>query len=233
VSSPGAALCYQTICNEGRAFLGREYDHPEVSVHGYPFSEYVARIRRGDWSGVAQLLASSARKLASIGADFAICPDNTVHIAFDEAVRESPIPWLHIAEEVAREAKRRGFKRLAILGTKYLMESDVYPSMLKRHGIEWVIPNEGEREEVDRVIFRELVYGVVKDSSRRRLVEIVGRMAREDGCDAVVLGCTELPLIIGSATPPIPALDSTRILARAALRRAVGLEQGEPATLTC
>jgi len=224
VSAPGAALCYQTICVEGERLLGERYAHPEVSVHGYPFSEYMKRIERGDWIGVAELLASSARKLAAMGADFVVCPDNTVHIAFDEAVKRSPIPWLHIAEEVAKEAKRRGFRKLLILGTRFLMESSVYPSKLRLYGIDYAVPNEREREIVNSIIFSELVYGVVKPESREKLVEIVKRAAREEGCDAVVLGCTELPLILSDEVSPIPTLDSTRILARAALRKAVGLE---------
>ncbi len=225
VSAPGAALCYQTICTEAEKLLGERYAHPEVSMHGYPFSEYMKRIESGNWLGVAELLASSSEKLASIGADFAICPDNTVHIAFDEVLKRSPIPWLHIAEEVAREAKRNGFKKLAILGTGFLMESDVYPSRLRTYGIEYVIPKKNEREVINRVIFDELVYGVVKAVSRANLIEIVKRLAMDEGCDAVVLGCTELPLILDDSTSPIPTLDSTRILARAALRKAIGLEE--------
>ena len=218
VSSPGAALCYETICVEGERFSGVRYGHPEVSIHSYPLSEYMKYIWSGDWKGVARLLASSANKLADLGADFVICPDNTVHIAFEEAVRLSRIPWLHIAEEVAREALRRGFRRLLIMGTKVLMESDVYPSRLSRHGIEYVIPDDGERVVIDRIIFDELVYGVVRDESREKLAEIINRYAGV--CDAVVLGCTELPLIIDEGASPIPTLDSTRILARAALRKA-------------
>ena len=224
VSSPGATLCYQTICTEGEKLLGEKYAHPEVSMHGYPFNEYMKRIERGDWSRVAELLISSAKKLASIGADFVICPDNTIHIVFDEVIKKSPIPWLHIAEEVAKEAMRRKFKKLAILGTKFLMESKVYPSRLETYGIEWTIPNPKEREIINRIIFEELVYGIIRDSSKNTLVEIIDRLAREENCDAVVLGCTELPLIINDSVSPIPTLDSTRILARAALRKAVGLE---------
>ena len=103
VSSPGAALCYQTICTEGEKLLGERYAHPEVSMYSYPFSEYMKRIENNDWDGVAELLILSSRKLASIGADFIICPDNTVHIVFDKVVKKSPIPWLNIAEEVAKE----------------------------------------------------------------------------------------------------------------------------------
>ncbi len=220
-SAPGAALCYRIICTEAEKLLGERYAHPEVSMHGYPFSEYVKFIERGEWGRVADLMVASARKLAAIGADFAISPDNTIHVVFDEVVRRSPIPWLHIAEEVAKEASRRGFRRLGVLGTKYLMESDVYPSRLSKYGLEHVIPGEEDRVRINEVIFGELVYGVIRKESRDYLVEVIKGLERE-GCDAVVLGCTELPLILNDEVSPLPTLDSTRILALAALREAVG-----------
>ncbi|MCD6488279.1 MAG: amino acid racemase [Desulfurococcales archaeon] len=225
VSAPGAALCYQTICTVAEEILGKKYVHPEVSMHGYPFSMYMELIDAGDWEGVAELMASSARKLASLGADFIVCPDNTVHIAFDIAVEKSPIPWLHIAEEVAREAKRRGFKKLLVLGTRYLMELNVYPSRLGKYGIEWAIPDKEAREIVNEIIFNELVYGIVRPESRRKLVKIIEEAVEKKGCDAVVLGCTELPLILNNQVSPIPTLDSTRILAEAAIREAAGLNE--------
>ncbi len=220
-SAPGAALCYRIICTEAEKLLGERYAHPEVSMHGYPFSEYVKFIERGEWGRVADLMVASARKLAAIGADFAISPDNTIHVVFDEVVRRSPIPWLHIAEEVAKEASRRGFRRLGVLGTKYLMESNVYPSRLSKYGLEYVIPGEEDRVRINEVIFGELVYGVIRKESRDYLVEVIRGLERE-GCDAVVLGCTELPLILNDEVSPLPTLDSTRILALAALREAVG-----------
>jgi len=220
-SAPGAALCYRIICTEAEKLLGERYAHPEVSMHGYPFSEYVKFIERGEWGRVADLMVASARKLAAIGADFAISPDNTIHVVFDEVVRRSPIPWLHIAEEVAKEALRRGFRRLGILGTKYLMESDVYPSRLSKYGLEYVIPGEEDRVRINEVIFGELVYGVVRKESRDYLVKVIRKLERE-GCDAVVLGCTELPLILNDEVSPLPTLNSTRILALAAIREAVG-----------
>ncbi len=220
-SAEGAALCYRTICQEGERYLGKRYAHPEVSMHTHPFSEYMKYIEAGDWEGVAGLMLSSAEKLAKIGADFAISPDNTIHQAFDLFIDRSPIPWLHIAEEVAKEATRRGFRKLGILGTRYLMESQVYPSKLEPLGISWVIPSEEEREEINRIIFEELVYGRFLEESRRYLKEVIEGL-RTRGCDAVVLGCTELPLVISDENSPLPTLDSTRILARAALREATG-----------
>lgn len=220
VSSPGAALCYQTICTEGEKFVGERYSHPEVSMHAFSFSSYMTRIERSDWDGVAELLSASAEKLAKVGADFAICPDNTVHIAFGKVMEKSPLPWLHIAEEVAKEAKQRGFGKLAILGTRFLMESEIYPSKLRVYGIEWDVPEAGQREVVNKIIFDELVYGIIKPNSGEKLANIIQCLAEREGCDAVILGCTELPLILSGENSPIPALDSTRILARAAIKKA-------------
>ncbi len=218
-SAEGAALCYRTICAEGAGLLG-PHAHPEVSMHTPPLSEYVERIGRGDWPGVGALMLASAGKLASIGADFLICPDNTIHQALPHVEPESPLPWLHIAEVVAAEAVARGFGCLGLTGTRWLVESDVYPEKLAARGLRHMRPNAAEREEINRIIMDELVYGVFKPAAVACLQRVVERMKRE-GCDAVVLGCTELPLIMDDSNAPLPTLDSTRLLARAALRRAV------------
>ncbi len=218
-SAEGAALCYRTVCTEAARIMG-EYCHPEVTMHTHSFGEYMKHIEQGAWTAVADLMLSSARKLAQAGAEFAICPDNTVHQAFEMMIEASPIPWLHIAEEVAREAHRHGFRNLGILGTKYLMEGPVYPSALKDFDIASVIPEEDERTRINEIIFRELVYGVFPASSHAYMCEAIERL-KVRGCDAVVLGCTELPLIVSAEESPLPPLDSTRTLARAALKRAV------------
>ena len=218
-SAEGAALCYRTLCAEAPALMG-EHMHPEVSLHTHPLGEYMIHIRAGDWDGVARLMLSSARKLAAIGAQLAICPDNTIHQAFDRVARESPIPWLHIAEAVGAEARARGFRALAITGTKYLMTGPVYPEALGRLGIGCRIPDEKEREAIDQIIFKELVNGIFAEESRLYFNQVILRMKGE-GCDAVVLGCTEIPLLVDPDDCPLPPLDSTRLLARAALRAAV------------
>ena len=218
-SSEGAALCYRTICLEGSKFLGR-HAHPEVTMHNYPLSEYMKYIEADDWRGVADLMLSSAEKLAKVGADFVICPDNTIHQAFDLVVKRSPLPWLHIAEEVAKEAASKGFKRVGILGTRYLVESNVYPEKLKPMGIGYILPEAEERERINEIIFEELVNGVFLEKSRKYFVGVIERL-KGRGCDAVVLGCTEIPLIVTPEISPLPTLDSTRILARAALKKAV------------
>ncbi len=217
-SAEGAALCYRTICTEGAALLG-PHAHPEVSMHTPSLADYMQRIYRGDWPGVAELMLASAHKLAAIGADFLICPDNTIHQALPLVLPRSPRPWLHIADEVARAALARGHKRLAITGTRWLVDSDVYPSALAAHGLQFQRPSDADRDDLNRIIMDELVYGTFKPESVAAFQRVIERFAR-DGCDAVVLGCTEIPLIINDGNSALPTLDSTRLLARAALRKA-------------
>jgi len=219
-SAEGAALCYRTICVEGAGLVGR-HAHPEVSMHTYSLAQYMEPIYRNDWAAVGNLMLASAEKLASIGADFVICPDNTIHQALPHIESRSSLPWLHIADVVAEEAVRRGFRRLGLTGTKYLVESEVYPERLAKRRLDYARPDATEREECNRIIFDELVNSVVTPESVAAFQRIIARL-KADGCDAVVLGCTEIPLIINDANSPLPALDSTRLLARAALRRAVG-----------
>ncbi len=221
-SAEGAALCYRTICTEGEALGDARYSHPEITMHTHSFADYVRCFDKDDWAGVAELMLSSTAKVAGAGASFAITPDNTIHRAFDRVVGRSPIPWLHIAEVVAAEAKRLGYRRLAVLGTRLLMESSVYPSRLEPLGIEHAVPTADEQERIHSIIFDELVYGLARDASLRYFVGVIDRM-RKEGCDAVVLGCTEIPLLVTPESSPLPTLDSTRLLARAALREAMGV----------
>jgi len=218
-SAEGAALCYRTLCAEAPAQMG-EYTHPEVSMHTHPLGEYMIHIRSGNWQEVAKLMLSSARKLADIGADFIVCPDNTIHQAFNLVIAESPIPWFHIAKAVADEASRHGFRKLAITGTKYLMTGPVYPEILERFSISYEIPDEADREKIDTIIFKELVNGVFLEESRLYFNEVIQKL-KDRGCDAVVLGCTEIPLLVAHRDCPLPTLDSTRLLARAALKEAL------------
>jgi aspartate racemase len=219
VSAEGAALCYRTFCVEGAELLG-PHRHPEVSLHTFPLADYMAPANAGDWARAGGLLLESASKLASVGAQLLICPDNTLHQALDLVRKRSPLPWLHIAEEVARAARERGFRRVGVLGTKLLMEGPVYAGPLMEAGIERVIPNHEDRMKIDSIIFDELVYGRLESVSRRFFGRVIRRLQKA-GCDAVALSCTEIPLLVGEADSPLPVLDSTRMLARAALREAV------------
>ncbi|SFO05466.1 aspartate racemase [Variovorax sp. PDC80] len=219
-SAEGAALCYKTICVEGAALLG-PHAHPEVSMHTPSLADYVRCLDAGDVAGVGELMLASARKLQAAGADFLICPDNTIHQAFDYVAPRSPLPWLHIAEVAADEAVRRGFRRIGITGTRWLVDSEVYPSRFAARGLEYRRPNARERDETGRVIMDELVNGIFSPEGVASFQRVIERMKAQEGCDAVVLGCTEIPLIISDANSALPTLDSTRLLARAALRRAV------------
>ena len=218
-SAEGAALCYRTICAEAPEKMG-EHRHPEITMHTHPLAEYMVHIISGNWEQVAQLMLSSTHKVALAGADFAICPDNTIHQAFKFVIEKSPIPWLHIAETVAEQAKQNGFRRLAILGTKYLMLGPVYPNTLDKFGISCEIPDARDRERIDEIIFKELVNGVFSEKSKLYFNEAIQKM-KDRGCDAAVLGCTEIPLIVDPDDCPLPTLDSTRLLARAALKKAL------------
>jgi aspartate racemase len=217
-SAEGAALCYRTICAEGAHLLGR-HAHPEVSMHTPSLAEYVAFLERDDWRGVGELMLASAEKLARIGADFLICPDNTIHRAFSYVEPRSPLPFLHIAEVTAAEAARRGFRRVGVVGTRWLVESEVYPEKLAERGIGHMRPNAAEGGEINRIIMDELTYGVFKPEAVDEFRRVFTRMKAE-GCDAAALACTEIPLIMNDDNSPLPTLDTTRLLAQAALRRA-------------
>ena len=188
-------------------------------MHTPSFADYVQRINQDDWQGVGELMLASADKLAKIGADFLICPDNTIHQALPFVLPRSPLPWLHIAEVVAEQAVTRGFRRLGLTGTRWLVESEVYPEKLATYGLEYVRPSPAEREEINRIIMDELVYSVFRPEAVTYFQQVIQRL-RDQGCDAVVLGCTEIPLLMNDSNSPLPTLDSTRLLARAALRLA-------------
>ena len=226
-SAEGAALCYRTICTEGAALLGT-HAHPEVSMHTHSLADYMACVHRGDWRGVGELMLASGNKLAAIGAEFLICPDNTFHQGLPYIEGRSPLPWLHIADVVVAEAVARGFRRLGLLGTRWLVEGSVYPDRVKAAGLDYVLPDDAERAAINRIIMDELVCSVFTQEAVTYHQRVIARL-RDAGCDAVVLGCTEIPLIISDTNSPLPTLDSTRLLARAALRKACAAPQLLPA----
>ncbi len=215
VSYEGAALCYRSICSEASRSLG-DHQHPEITLHNVCLSDYMNRIWQNDWSGVGDLLLASAAKLAKAGAEFVICPCNSVHEALPVIRDKSPIPWLHIGDVVALEALEAGYKKVGVLGTSHLMGASVYPQSLGGAGVECVMPDEADRNRVDRAIMVELVDGLITDDSRTAMHGVIERLAAR-GCDAVALACTELPLLIRPGETVIPTLDSTRLLARAAI----------------
>jgi aspartate racemase len=219
VSAEGAALCYRTICLEGAELLG-PHEHPEITLHTFSLRSYQRLIDEDRWDAVGEMMLESAARLVKSGAQLLICPDNTVHQGLDLVRDRSPAPWIHIAEEVANEAVRHGYKRLAILGTRFLMEGSVYRSKLAAAGIDYHIPNLEQRTRINQIIYDELVYARFLPTSRAYFQSVI-RDLQSNGCDAVALACTEIPLLISPADSPLPILDSTRILARAALREAI------------
>ena len=215
-SAEGAALCYRTIIHESAKVWGK-YIHPEVSMHSLSFSDYMRHIEEDNWEAVADMMVESAKKLENIGAQILICPDNTIHQSYEKAKTRVSLPWLHIAEVVAAEAQKKHLKKLLITGTKYLMEGPVYSNKLSKVGIDCVIPDKDDRQAINEIIFDELVNSIFKDKSIGFFIDIIDKFVGQ-GCDGVVLGCTEIPLIINNQNSSLPVLDSTRLLAKQAIQ---------------
>jgi aspartate racemase len=216
-TADGASLCYRTLCHEGERLMG-PYAHPEITMHQLPLTHYLACIDAGDWSGVAAFMTRSASLLAEAGAELIICPNNTLHRALD--LVSSPLPWLHIAEAVADQAARSRYQCVGLLGTEIIAQGAVYQPMLAQQGIEVLVPQVHEQRLLDRIIRTELIRGNYPLGSRASVMDIIASMAGR-GAEAVILGCTELPLLLRDAEAVLPVLDSTRILATAALRRVI------------
>lgn len=219
-SFEGATLCYRTMCLEGVARLG-PHQHPEITLTGVAMHHMMDAWDRDDRPTLRGMFAYDIGKLAAAGADFFACPDNTAHIALESEGEPFALPGLHIGEVVAEKAQRDGRRKVAILGTNYTMTGPVYPGALGRRGIGWDIPDEDDRKLIHDVIFGELCLGVFTDQSRDAYCRIIAKMA-ERGCDSVALVCTEIPLLVTEAFSPLPILDSTRLLARAAVDVALG-----------
>jgi len=214
-SAEGAALCYRTICEESGQIMG-EHFHPEISMHTHSLGDYMVSVRKDDWKAVGDLMLSSTEKLEKSGADFVICPDNTIHESYPLIVNKSPLPWLHIADVVARKSVESGYKKCVVLGTRYLMEGPVYPETLKKFGLDYLIPSETDREKIDSIIFNELVHGKFTQENRDYFNKVIQTLKNEGG-DVAILGCTEIPLLVDPDDCPLPVLDTTRLLARAAI----------------
>jgi amino-acid racemase len=219
-SAEGAALCYQSICREALTRVGKN-DHPRITIDSIPLADWMPAFDAGDHAAVAAIMLDSAGLLADAGCDFLICPDNSAHLAWEHVVAESPLPWINIADAVGAEAQRQSFECVGILGTRFTMGSSLYPDALGRFGIATLLPNPFDQADVDRIIFDELIDGVLTPSSRQRYVDVIDDLASH-GADAVALVCTEIPLLVTPDVSPLPTLDSTRLLASAALTRAMG-----------
>jgi aspartate racemase len=218
-SVEGAALCLREIAAYSRNFMG-EHRHPQVTLSCIAMGEWMPAFNRGDYEGIADFMLRETEIVAKAGAQLAICPDNSAHLAFKHVAARSPIPWLHIAEEVAKAAVRGGHRHAALLGTRFTMSGPVYPEVFSRHELKISSPAESDQRIIDEIIFKELVNGIFSEASRLRYNEVIVRM-KALGCDSVILGCTEIPLLVRADDCPLPALDSTRLLARAAVDAAL------------
>ena len=219
-SFEGATLCFRTACLEGVKRLG-EHMHPEITMTCTPMAAVLDSWERGDNAQLREFFSAEVAKLAAAGADFFVCPDNTAHIALESAGEALPLPGIHIGEVVAEQARREGRRKVGILGTKFTMTGPVYSGALGRRGIDWAVPAEADRTVVNNIIFDELCLGMFREESRQTYVSIIEKLAA-DGCDAVALVCTEIPLLVTQDVSPLPILDSTRLLARAAVEVALG-----------
>jgi len=219
-STEGAALCFRAFCQEGFAELG-PHEHPDVTLDCIALARSMPGWDAGDYPPIRATLASSVQRLARAGADFFVCPDNTAHMVLEQPGEPFALPGLHIVEVVAARAVRDGHHRVGVLGTRYTMDGPLYPRALGRRGIAAELPDADDRAFINGVIFDELLNGVFSDRSRRGYVRIIEKLAAR-GCDAVALVCTEIPLLVTPEVSPLPTLDSTRLLARAAFEVAVG-----------
>ena len=218
-SAEGGTLCFLTACREGAAHLG-PHMHPTIVVSAVPMGLSMPGWEAGDYPAVAGFLSQGVRRVADAGADFYICPDNTAHIVLEQIANDLPIPGLHIAEVVCREIITRGWKRVGLLGTKWTMTGPVYAEALGKLKLERLIPDGPMRERLNAAIFDELCQGVFDGQATGLFIQAIDDL-KSRGAECVILGCTEIPLIITSANSPLPALDSTRLLARYAVREAL------------
>ncbi len=221
VTAEGGALAFRHIVHISERILGRD-QHPEISLHSHSFSKFSSVTSNRDqvWSA---LITESSRKLASAGAEFFICPANTNHSVFDVVQETLAIPWLHIASMVAEHAHSRGYRKCLLLGTRYLLESGIYPAYFEPKGIEVLIPDEASKNTVQQIIYEELIRGIVSTEARAFVVALIKKYSTGGQCDSVVLGCTELPMLIAESDADIPTLDTTNILACGAVAAALGI----------
>lgn len=219
-SVEGAALCLRAFCQEGFRTLG-PHMHPDVTLDCIALAQSMDAWDAGDHALIRDILATSVERLAAAGADFFVCPDNTAHLALEQPGDDLALPGLHIAEVVTDAAAAAGHRQVGVLGTKYTMDAPLYPRALADRGIGSAVPAAHDRRIVDDIIFAELVDGVFSDASRDAYIRIIRELGTR-GCDAVALVCTEIPLLVPPEASPLPTLDSTRLLARAAFEVAVG-----------
>jgi len=194
--------------------------HPTIVVSAVPMGLSMDGWRTGDHATVARFLSQGVRQVADAGADFYVCPDNTAHIVLEQIATDLPLPGLHIAEVVCREITAHGWQHVGLLGTKWTMTGPVYARALEQRGLRRSIPDEALREKLNDAIFDELCQGIFKPQTTQLFLGAIDDL-RSQGADCVILGCTEIPLIVSSENASLPVLDSTRLLAKHAVLEAL------------
>lgn len=218
-SAEGAALCFLTACHEGAARLG-PHMYPNIVMSAVPMALSMPGWEANDYAAVAKFMAPGVQRVADAGADFFVCPDNTAHIVLEQIVDQLPLPGLHIAEVVCQEISSNGWKQVGLLGTRWTMTGPVYENALKKRGLERLVPDEPMRERLNTAIFDELCNGVFKPSTTDHFLRAIDDL-KSRGAECVILGCTEIPLIVTPENSSLPTVDSTRLLAKYAVREAI------------
>lgn len=218
-SPEGAALFHRQISRHASEAL-EPRDHPRITVHNEPLASYVDAIGRDDWHEVGDLLRHSAELLARCGADFCMTPDNAVQHGVHLAEVGSPIPWVTMVDFVAEAMASDGRGVVGLIGTRLVTTGSTYQTTLGLRGVQVLVPAEGEIEDLDRIIFTELVYGRVESKSVECVRDVITRLA-DRGCEGVILGCSEGRLLVSEGVSPIPVYDTVDLLARGAVRHAM------------
>ena len=218
-SAEGAALCFLTAVHEGSAVLG-PHMHPNIVMSAVPMALSLPGWEANDHAEVAKFITQGVRRVADAGADFYVCPDNTAHIVLEQIADGLPLPGLHIAEVVCDEISANGWKQVGLLGTRWTMTGPVYENALKKRGLERLIPDEPTRERLNTAIFDELCNGIFEPRTTDLFLRAIDDL-KSRGAECVILGCTEIPLIVTPENSSLPTVDSTRLLAKYAVREAI------------
>ena len=214
---------YQALNRGVRAQLGGLHS-ARVLLNSVDFAGIERLQHAGDWPATARLLAAEARKLQDGGADFLLIGTNTMHKVAPEIEAAIDIPLLHIADATAAKLRADGVMRVGLLGTRFTMEQDFYKGRLQeRFGLAVLVPDEAGRERVHRIIYDELCLGEIRESSRAEYLAIIAGLAAA-GAEAVILGCTEIALLVGDARAAVPLYDTTAIHAEAAVALALAAD---------
>ena len=218
--SPESTVAYYEYITRTYTERFGDYGYPEILIYSVSFQEYVDWPNQDRWDLVAEGLSQAAQKLVAAGADLILIATNTMHLVFDEVQARVEVPMLSLLDATAEAILARDLHTVGLLGTKFTMEKGFYQDALARRGITTLVPGAGDREYVHRVIYDELVAGQIRDESRAGYVAIIHKLV-EQGAEGIILGCTEIPLLVNEASAGIPLFDTTQIHAEAALNYAI------------